>query len=74
VPHRPRRIADGKADIPLPPSPLPTWNIYLATSTPAKFVGTVEAPDADAAIAKAIEEFHIEPQRAQRLIAVRRAP
>ena len=38
-----------------------SWNIYLATSTPAKFVGTVEAPDSD--VAKAIEEFHIEPAR-----------
>jgi len=50
-----------------------SWNIYLATSTPAKFVGTVEAPDSDAAIAKAIEEFHIEPARQGRLIAVRSA-
>jgi hypothetical protein len=33
------------------------WDIYLARSTPAKLIGTVEAPDADAAIEAAILEF-----------------
>jgi hypothetical protein len=50
----------------------PRWNIYVATSTPAKLLGSVEAIDADAAIAKAIEEFDVEPTRQNRLIAVRR--
>jgi hypothetical protein len=33
-------------------------------------MGTVAAPDAHAAIAKAIEEFRVEPARQGRLIAV----
>jgi hypothetical protein len=39
------------------PRPLPSWNIYVLRATPAKFVGIVEAPDADAAIEEAIKEF-----------------
>jgi hypothetical protein len=49
---------------------LPSWNIR---STPAKPVGIVEAPDADAPIEEAIKEFEIkDPSRQKRLIAVRR--
>jgi hypothetical protein len=50
----------------------PSWNIYILRSSPAKFVGLVEAVDVDAAIEKAIREFEIEPSRQKRLIAVRR--
>jgi 1,2-phenylacetyl-CoA epoxidase PaaB subunit len=51
--------------------PLLKWEIYQARSTPAKYVGTVEAADADAAIEAAAKEFNVrEPKR---LIAVRRA-
>jgi hypothetical protein len=56
----------------MPPTDLPRWNVVLATATPAKLLGSVEAADADAAIAKAIEEFKVEPARQGRLIAVRR--
>jgi hypothetical protein len=50
------------------------WSIYLLRASPAKFVGVVDAPDADAAIEKAIKEFEIkDPSRQQRLIAIRRA-
>ncbi len=52
--------------------PLPSWNIYVIRSTPAKFVGIVEAADADAAIKKAMEEFDVKVDP-KRLIAVRRA-
>jgi hypothetical protein len=52
--------------------PMPRWSIYAATGTPAKLLGTVEAPDADAAIKIAIEELKVEPARQWRLIAVRR--
>jgi hypothetical protein len=49
--------------------PLPTCQIYIAQAK-AKPLGTVEAPDADAAIEAAAKEFG---QDAKRLIAVRRA-
>jgi hypothetical protein len=53
--------------------PLLQWEIYLARSTPAKYIGTVEAADADAAIKAAIKEFNIAEPQASRLIPVRRA-
>jgi len=52
--------------------PLHNWTIYRLSGTPAKFVGIVYAPDEQAAIAKAIEEFKIEPQHRGRLVAKRR--
>jgi ppGpp synthetase/RelA/SpoT-type nucleotidyltranferase len=48
--------------------PLTNWNIYLAKRTPAKWLGTVEAEDVDAAIQKAAKEFNVRDPR--RLIAV----
>jgi 1,2-phenylacetyl-CoA epoxidase PaaB subunit len=51
--------------------PLLTWEIYLARSTLAKYVGSVEAADADAAIEAATKEFQVKDPK--RLIAVRRA-
>ncbi len=52
----------------------PTWYIYRLRHTPATFVGSVEAPDAETAIKKAIEEFNItDPQQQARLIAQRRS-
>jgi hypothetical protein len=51
------------------------WLLDRAMRRPAiarPLLGIVEAPDADAAIARAVEEFRIEPQRQNRLIAVRR--
>ena len=44
----------------------------MARYTPVKWIGTVEATDADAAIAEAMNEFDVEEPK--RLIAVRRAP
>jgi hypothetical protein len=55
-----------------PPKPPLQWEIYLARSTPAKYVGTVEAADAEAATKAAIKEFNIAEAQAKRLIAVRR--
>jgi hypothetical protein len=46
------------------------WEIYQARSTPAKYIGTVEATDADTAIEAAAKEFNVEDPK--RLIAVRR--
>jgi hypothetical protein len=49
---------------------MPSWRISLIKATPAAIVGYVEAPDAESAIAKAIEEFKITaPQKQRRLIA-----
>jgi hypothetical protein len=45
-------------------------DIYLVRHTPAKWIGTVEAVDADAAIAEAVKLFDVEDPR--KLIAVRR--
>jgi hypothetical protein len=42
----------------------------MIKSTPAALVGYVDAPDAESAIKKAIEEFEIkDPQKQRRLIA-----
>jgi hypothetical protein len=40
--------------------------------TPAAVIGHVEAPDAESAIAKAIEEFHITDPKQQKRLAARR--
>jgi hypothetical protein len=62
-----------KPKTPEPAPPLQHWTIYRVRGTPAAAIGTVEAPDEATAIAKAIEEFAIEPQHRSRLIAVRRS-
>jgi hypothetical protein len=48
-----------------------TGAIYRLRKTPAQSIGTVEAADEAEAIRRAIEQFHIEPARAGRLIARR---
>jgi hypothetical protein len=46
------------------------WRISLIKATPARLIGHVTAPDAETAIAKAIEEFKItDPSQQRRLIA-----
>jgi hypothetical protein len=56
-----------------PGSPRQEPTIIDERATPAKFVGIVEAADADAAIEEAIKEFEIkDPSRRKRLIGVRR--
>ena len=59
--RRPPFLSDNQP----PPS---SWAIYLARSKPAKWIGTVEAIDADAAIARAGKEFEVKVSR--NLIAV----
>ena len=54
---------------PRPPEPT-SWDIYLARYTPAKLLGTVEAVDADAAIAEAAKLYDVPDPR--KLMAVRR--
>jgi len=51
-----------------PVKPLREWRISLIGAG-IKYVGRVEAADAESAIAKAAEEFRIEPARRFRLVA-----
>jgi len=44
-----------------PEQPNHKWRIIHLKGTPAKTIGYVDAADAETAIAKAIEEFKIEP-------------
>jgi hypothetical protein len=54
--------------LPVPDVPLHSWSVYLA-STPAKWLGTVEAATPTEAIAEAAEKFN---QPKERLMTVRR--
>jgi len=46
------------------------WNIFLLRATPTAPIGSVEAPDAESAIKKAIEVFEItDPENQERLVA-----
>jgi hypothetical protein len=49
------------------PQPFPRWDIYRAAAK-AKWIGTVEAVNVDAAIKKAAQEFNV--QDIKKLIAV----
>jgi len=53
------------------PPPLSSWSIYQIADygIDTKWLGTVEAPDKDAAIGKAAQEFKVD---ARRLFAVSR--
>jgi hypothetical protein len=50
--------------------PSPRWDIYLVRSTPAQLLGTVEAPNADAAIEATVRAFGVNDEHARRLIAI----
>ncbi len=52
------------------PATTSSWDIYLARHSPSKWIGTVEAVDADAAIAEALKLFDVKEPR--KLIAVQR--
>jgi hypothetical protein len=56
-----------------PPPKMYHWAIYRLKGTPAALLGHVEAPDAETAIKRAIDEFAIEPGLHKRLLAQRRA-
>jgi hypothetical protein len=47
------------------------WQIYHIKSTPAKFIGTVTAPDEETALKKAVSELEIDPKIRNRIVAMR---
>jgi hypothetical protein len=47
------------------------WQIYHIKSTPAKFIGTVTAPDEGSALTKAVSELEIDPKIRNRIVAMR---
>jgi hypothetical protein len=56
----------------MPPRKDYRWQIYHIKGTPAKFIGTVSAPDEQTAVETAIVELEIkDPQIQKRLVAMR---
>ena len=47
------------------------WAIYHIKGTPAKFIGTVTAPDEQTALKTAVVELEIEPKIRNRIVAMR---
>jgi hypothetical protein len=55
------------------PKEMRSWRIHRIRSTPAAYIGIVEAPDEEAAIQAAIEKFKVtNPDQQKRLVAQRR--
>ena len=48
------------------------WEVIRLTASPARFIGTVNAPDEETAREIAIEQYQIRPQQ-QRSLLVRKA-
>ena len=46
------------------------WQIYHIKCAPAKFIGTVTAPDEETALKKAVSELEIDPKIRNRIVAL----
>jgi hypothetical protein len=55
----------------MPPKKDYRWQIYYIENTPAKFIGTVTAPDEETTLRKAVAEPEIEHNLRNRLVAMR---
>lgn len=55
----------------MPPKKDYRWQIYHIKATPAKFLGSVYAPDEETALKYAVEELEIDPKLRNRLVAMR---
>jgi hypothetical protein len=53
------------------PRPVPQWEITFIKSTPARYLGRVDAPDEAAALKEAAKEFKISDVLQNRLVARR---
>jgi hypothetical protein len=53
------------------PKPAYTWRITLIRSSLARWLGTVEAPDEQTAIERAVEEFELSPEERKRVVVQR---
>jgi len=53
------------------PKPEYAWRVTLIRSTPARSLGSVEAPDEKTAIEKAVEEFQLSPEQKKRVVVQR---
>lgn len=49
-----------------------SWGVYHIKGTPAKLVAIVDAPDAESALARAIDQENLPPNERGRLTARRR--
>ncbi len=47
------------------------WQIYHIEGTPAKFIGTVTAPDEQTALKRDVSELETDPKIRNRLVALR---
>ena len=47
------------------------WRVYHIKATPAEFIGSVDAPDAQTAIELSIAEYSVSPEKHNRLMAVK---
>jgi hypothetical protein len=55
----------------MPPKKEYRWAIYHIKGTPAKFIGSVSAPDEETALKKAVVELEIDTKIRNRIVAMR---